>query len=405
MTEAELGNQSISLCHLFLDTQREHVNEIKKYLYSDDYDKLTIKKFINKIFVPSFDECKCSSSLSSSEIVDTNNPSLFTHQIAVNISDLVDYIDVKEENILTLLCYLQNANYIILMPNCYKYCSIKSYKGMSHLKQKSTSNEMLRKIFEQVKAEKSSTKHEEDGELKFDLIKLCSESNWEYSLVVKQLKALEWEFKETTTANSRGSYVKSGNKAEFHDLSFHIMHKCMGKEDVFYEKIDEMFELIWNRVSKQQTLGQLNFKSLYKILSENAFNTVDGLINDLEFNKKKLMLEKNEVIKSVVDSYFVENFNFEEFCASFKFDHELNVNPFMEDKQKDTLIKNIRKFINLFSSELKITGRLIAKVFHGVPSPRCPVEVWSRNRLFWRCNLDFDFDYIIQVATNELINK
>ncbi len=367
---------------------------------------MTIKKFINKVFVPSFD-CNCSTdSISTNDDHDDG----FTHQIAISISDLVDYIDVKEESILTLLCYLQNVNYIKLMPNCYKYCTIKSYKGMSYLKQMATHNELLKKIFEQVKID-SSTKYDEDSGLKFDLIKLCSTSKWDHNSVVKQLKALEWEFKDskstssTNAAANGGGYVKSGNKIEFLDLSFHVKYKCMNKEGDFDEKIDEIFELIWKRVSQQQNISQLNFKSLYKILSENSFNTIDSLINDFEFNKKELMIENNKKIKSLINSYFFENFNLNEFCKDFKYTHELNISTYMQDKQKDALIKSIRKFINLFSSELKITGRLIAKVFHGVTSPKCPSEIWSRNRLFWRSHLDFDFEYIIQLATNELINN
>ena len=401
MPENELKSNQISVCHLFLDTQQEDVNEIKKYIHADDYDQWTIKKFINKVFVPSFD-CNCSS-LSTSDFDDA-----YTHQTAIVISDLVDYIDVKEENILTLLCYLQNTNYIKLMPNCYKYCTIKSYKGMSYLKQMATNNELLKKIFEQVKMD-SSTNHEEDSGLKFDLIKLCSNSNWDQNSVVKQLKSLEWEFKDsksTSSTASGGGYVKSGNKIEFFDLSFHIKYKCMNTSEADFDmKIDEIFELIWKRVSQQQNISQLNFKSLYKILSQNSFNTVDSLINDIEFNKKEIMVENNKNIKSLINSYFIEKFNYNEFCKDFKYSHELNINTYMQDKQKDTLIKNIRKFINLFSLELKITGRLIAKVFHGVTSPRCPSEIWARNRLFWRSHLDFDFEYIIQLATNELINN
>jgi ATP-dependent DNA helicase Q4 len=294
------------------------------------------------------------------------------------------------------------------MPNCYKFCTIKSYKGMSHLKQLATSNELLKKIFAQIKADTSLKNDDEDIGLRFDMVKLCFNENWDINLVKTQLKALEWEFKaysnpKAASAAGGGGYVKTGNKIEFYDLSFHVKHDCFFIND-FDKKVDEIFDVIWTRVNQQQKLAHLNFKSLYKILSQSSFSTIDSLINDFEFNKKQILVKNNSEIKALVDSYFINDFDLSEFCLNFKFDHELSVISFLQDRQKDVLIKNIRKFLTLFQTEMKVTGRLIAKIFHGIASPKCPSEIWARNRQFWRCNLDFDFDYVIQVATHELVN-
>lgn len=52
-------DSNLSLCHLFLETQREDINEIKKYIHMNGYDRLTIKKFVLKLF----DYCECDESI------------------------------------------------------------------------------------------------------------------------------------------------------------------------------------------------------------------------------------------------------------------------------------------------------------------------------------------------------
>lgn len=53
-----------SLCHVFLETHREDINEIKRYVHMNGYERLTIKKFLVKIF----HECKCESGKTTTQI-------------------------------------------------------------------------------------------------------------------------------------------------------------------------------------------------------------------------------------------------------------------------------------------------------------------------------------------------
>ena len=49
------------------------------------------------------------------------------------------------------------------------------------------------------------------------------------------------------------------------------------------------------------------------------------------------------------------------------------------------------------------TGRAVARVLQGIPSPCYPAEVWGRLRQFWRRHLDIDFDQLCTLATHEII--
>lgn len=67
------------------------------------------------------------------------------------------------------------------------------------------------------------------------------------------------------------------------------------------------------------------------------------------------------------------------------------------------LISDIRGFYNLYGQEHALTGRAIARIFHGIASPCFPATTWGRVRRFWRSHLDVDFNALMKIATRELI--
>lgn len=152
----------MSICHLFLENQREDINEIKKYIHMNGYDQLTIKKLLGKIF-STCDPDKCQKKFG------------FEHHVALPISDMVDYLDIKEETILTLLCYLEAANYVKLFSNCFKTCTLTSYKGMDYLRQISKVNEFVALIIELDNKKPGLARDE--NEIRIDLIELCEKTN------------------------------------------------------------------------------------------------------------------------------------------------------------------------------------------------------------------------------------
>jgi len=71
---------------------------------------------------------------------------------------------------------------------------------------------------------------------------------------------------------------------------------------------------------------------------------------------------------------------------------------------KEQVIRaDIRNFIQQYSDEHKLTGRVIARVFQGIDSPRYPATVWGRVRKFWRSHLDTDFHWLRKIATREIL--
>lgn len=80
-------------CHLFLDSQGNDQCELRRHIFSDSLDRHAIRKLLEKVFIP----CECK----SRGIICPK------HEVAFSIEETVQLMDVPEENIATLLCYLE----------------------------------------------------------------------------------------------------------------------------------------------------------------------------------------------------------------------------------------------------------------------------------------------------------
>ena len=113
----------------------------------------------------------------------------YSHHVSMPAAQLVDFLDIKEETILTLLCYLQSANYVKLMSNVATTCTLKSYKGAHIFESLGRENELFKKI---LKVKKSAHNYEESAEIVFDMMDLCNALDGDYWLIRNQIKQLEW---------------------------------------------------------------------------------------------------------------------------------------------------------------------------------------------------------------------
>lgn len=67
------------------------------------------------------------------------------------------------------------------------------------------------------------------------------------------------------------------------------------------------------------------------------------------------------------------------------------------------LLCDIQQFIHVYGPEHSLTGRAIARIFHGIDSPRFPATTWGRVRRFWRAYLNVDFNLVLREASKLLL--
>jgi len=97
-------------------------------------------------------------------------------------------------------------------------------------------------------------------------------------------------------------------------------------------------------------------------------------------------------LKSKISLYFTGNFDdLHKFVLP---NHQLT------EQQSLQLKKDIRLFLNQHPDKM-FTSRAIARIFHGISSPKYPAHFWGtgRNAYFWRRYLDVNFNSILCTAT------
>ena len=72
-------------------------------------------------------------------------------------------------------------------------------------------------------------------------------------------------------------------------------------------------------------------------------------------------------------------------------------------KAKESHVRgDVRQFLCTHTDQ-KFSGRAVARIFHGIASPCYPAQVWGRDKRFWRARLDFDFNKLLEIATEEIL--
>lgn len=128
--------------------QGKDLNELRRHIYSDSTDRHVLRKLLLRVFKP----CKCrigmeelenwDPDLTPQETLGDKSPSKAVpvhcpgHEVAFLTEETVQALDLPEENILTLLCYLElhPQHWIEVLSPAYVTCKVISYSGPTALK-------------------------------------------------------------------------------------------------------------------------------------------------------------------------------------------------------------------------------------------------------------------------------
>ena len=120
----------LQLCKHFFFSFQENKDklELRRHIYANGIDRHTIRRLLQKVFVP----CSCAKLRESK--ADRKCPG---HEVAIPIDDTVAALDISEEKISTLLCYLElhPKRFITLLSSVYINARVSSYNGPQALKQ------------------------------------------------------------------------------------------------------------------------------------------------------------------------------------------------------------------------------------------------------------------------------
>lgn len=136
--------------------------ELRRHIYANSIDRHIIRKLLHKIFIPCAckkvnDETTASSSqgntftsdIDAAQSINWNDemqeePSSNMpmkrdcpgHEVCFSVDETINELDIPEENIATLLCYLElhDQRYVKALSKAYIRCKVLSYGGSKALK-------------------------------------------------------------------------------------------------------------------------------------------------------------------------------------------------------------------------------------------------------------------------------
>ncbi|XP_077503039.1 recQ4 helicase isoform X2 [Amblyomma americanum] len=363
-----------SHCHLFLEPEKKDQNELKRHIYANSVDRHVIRKLLKKVLAP-LTKCK-----KSEDNTSTGFNMRSTYEIAIPIEAAVEELDLKEENILTLLCFLEfhPRKVVQLLNRVYATCTIKCYGGPQQLRSVASKNAVVAAA---MALQKKINEEDCTNSLSFAVVDVAARMGWDSKLVKSDLKRLEWD---NSMLHATGHSRKTGVIVEFSDLAFHLNVSASLTE----EDCDELLDYLNERVQKQEKMDLARLRKVHE-----AFQSV-SCQECTECANENASTDRSNALKKLIQDYFEEKPDLQ---------HKDNEDTTPTEQCLGSLRQEIRSLV-MQHRDHSFNGRAVARIFHGIESPCFPAKVWGRVHRFWRSFLDVDFNTILNIANKELLS-
>lgn len=350
-------------CHLFLSPIKDSDKwELRRHIYADGVDRHTIRRLLQRIFIP----CACKET----------GRKCPGHEVAISVDETVNALDISEETIATLLCYLElhPKKFITVLSSVYVRAKVSSYSGARALKIAAQSSPPLAMAI--ALDRKKGINHDDDTVIEFAVVDVAAAIGWDSGVVKSHLKNLEW-----TTVD--GKYQRTAISVRYDTLGLRV--RAPG--DLTDTELDEALDALAERTKSQQVGSLQQLEVINAVLNKYCHNNVRDCMELSEESVKN-----SEELKSRIRDYFQSSNPLE--IIELPADN----NGTMDESQ---IVADIRNLICSYRDN-NFYGRAVARIFYGIQSPNYSALAWSRCR-FWRAHLPVDFNWIAQIATREIL--
>ena len=346
-------------------------------MYSSAVDECSIKQFISKVLPV----CQCKEAFRNgltklsdegSKHVDSSQ-SCSGHEMSVIIQQTCLSLDLTEETLLTLLCYLELHPKKLLhcFPQSYSTCSITCYRGARQLKQFASTVPAVAAAFLLCREKGQDV----DGvnSVKFNIIEMSRRMGWDSAAVKRELRRLVW-------AQTEYGPKKTGVIVEFSDLSFRFFSVGNLSDD----ERDDLCDYVNDKVHDQVARSLTRLKTLHDYLLHAAQVTWHSSIG-------RAKSDLSSQLKHNINSYLMQEFH----PPCMPNDNTL------ADSMAGQLRRDIRTFLSVHGNQFR--PQSIARIFQGISTPCYPANVWGRTQ-FWRRYIDVDFNALVKLAMQEVVH-
>ncbi|GJQ84260.1 putative DNA helicase [Trypoxylus dichotomus] len=321
-------------CHLFLDSQGNDENELRRHIHANSIDRHVIRKLLQRIFV----RCSCKDACPK-------------HEVAFSIQDTVRALDVQEENIATLLCYLElhDSRLVQVLSPAYTWCKVISYRGSAEIR-KAAKECLPLAMALALYADKQGNK---ENVFEFPVVDVASAMGWDSGICKHKLKNLEW-------ISVNGQSKRSTLSIEFSNLGFRLL--APGNLDDI--QLDNALDHLYKRVTEQEKTCLMQLRALHSTLTSVSSRTHKECLTEESSENEKLLKEK-------IRSYF----NSVNPLAGFETEEIKRV-------AEEQVVNDTTQLVTMYRDNV-FTGRAVARIFHGIQSPNYPAVIWGRRQLLY----------------------
>ena len=346
-------------CHLFLDSKGGDVRELRRHIHANSVDRFTLRKFVTAVL--------------GSEEPDVKQE---YQEVALSVARLVERLDMPEENISTLLCYLEDYSPPMVHVSNHVYChaKVQCYGGPRQLRQIAAKCPPLAAAIAILR--QGGENLESASSVEFPVVDVSARMGWDSAIVKKELKNLEWN-------HTAAGWRKSGVLVEFSDLAFHFSAKTGLTE----ARLDEVLEDLYTQAETRERTEMWGLVRLGKAFSVVAVDK-EIMCVDMEATETK-----SDKLKLFIREYFTE------------IERQVPASLPTPDacQYEESVRGDIRSFVCTHSDHTW-NGRAVARILHGIQSPNFPAVQWGKVYRFWRKHLDVDFNFLVKIATQEILN-
>nr|XP_055169852.1 ATP-dependent DNA helicase Q4 isoform X1 [Nyctereutes procyonoides] len=385
-------------CHLFLQPQSQDLQELRRHVHADAMDFLTMKKLVQRAFPP----CTCTHAPRPPEQEGARSqeqpvaPSLMEaeqpnskgtarcpgHTRALPMRALVEALDMPEEAIETLLCYLElhPQRWLQLLAPTYAHCRLRCPGGPTQLQALARRCPPLAVCLAQQPA---NTTGGGSASVEFDVFNLADSLGWKLGRVRQALRQLQWDLEPRTGA--RGG---TGVQVEFGELAF-----CVHSPgDLTAHERDQICDFLYGHIQAREQEALARLRRIFQAFLSVAFPSCGPCLEQPDE-------ERSTRLKALLSGYFEEE---EEGPGGSEDEQALEPGQEKIQDWEDQVRQDIRHLLSSWPDQ-QFSGRAVARIFHGIGSPRYPAQVYGRDRRFWRRFLHLSFHALMRIATEEIL--
>ncbi|XP_030203945.1 ATP-dependent DNA helicase Q4 isoform X2 [Gadus morhua] len=266
-----------------------------------------------------------------------------SHERAIPIQQTVESLDITEEGVETLLCYLElhPHRFVELLHPTLSGCKISCYDGPRQLQRITKFCPPVAVVL--ARKRMAGERVECCDGLEFDVVEVADTMGWQLSLVKRGLRQLQW-----STEKSGG---RSGIVVEFSSISFYF--RSYG--DLDDEEMDRVCEFLHRRVLSQEKTKLYQLSACFKAFQSVGYCNVSACVDALEAGRSLRL-------KALLSEYFDKKLDRAR-LQELQDDEELH--PLKLCDWEDQIRADIRSFLSHRSDE-KFSGRAVARILHGI---------------------------------------